>query len=380
MKSIWSWVSLFLFSIFIGALSAQAAAPLEVQAYNTESAIIDNPVFNDAFMNALTSNSATTATAAAGDKGLEFCKTDKWAKTCLDLLITYRCTQYTFPMPGLGCVAAGSQFVGLLSMKKIDVKITDTDGKVQTYNLPVIFTRELEKLIVDPKVQAYLDGLMPAMMQAEKENISFNLFDYTMSKTGNNAFIATGLIAILFQDTSFVEIQAAYLEQLHAAKKIAASTWKSIQQIRYICDYLSPENMAEINKTGWFQMYPRIGTLNKDLHATLYHFYPMAFTASILSVSNGDRLGFFIPFLFNADYEFQTLDAERWPFNHPRPFEITPANEWSVSDIYNGFLGARFGAGLLKKDSDQVPFRTFAKDLAKNPFGFMQNQFWADFL
>lgn len=374
---IWGWISLFIFSVFMGAIGANAAIPHEVQLYTSERMINESAAFQDAFLNSVNPNSSTTDDPG---KDLEFCKTAKWAKTCLDLLLTYRCNQYSLPLPAVGCTAAASQFVNSLSIQKIDVKVPGDGGTVETYNLPVIFTKELEVLIQEPKVQAYLEGLLPAIRSAEKANVNFNLYEYTLSKTGNKPFIALGLIAVLFQDTSFVQIQAAYLEKLHAEKRIKSDTWKFIQSIRYISEYLDYPNMNEVNKTGWFQMYPRIGTLNKDLNYSLYHFYPMAYTAALLSASNGKRLGFFIPFLFNTDYEFQDLDPEMWPFNHPRPFKITPNLEWKMIDIYSGLVGGMFGAGLLKDADDQPNALKFKQALAKNPFGEMQSWFWSFFL
>ena len=232
MKSIWGWVSLFLFSIFLGAVNAKADQPKEVKRIRNERSLINSPAFNDAMAR---NNRNATSRANEGPvdpKNLEFCKTDKWAKTCLDLLISYRCSQYTFPLPGMGCIDAGSDFVSSLSMKKIDVKVKEDDGSVGTYNLPVIFTNELEKVIANKSVQTYLENLLPLIVKHEKLNLRFNLYEYTLGKFNNNPLIATGLLAVLFSDTSFVQIQAAYLEQMVTAKKVGADATKAIRARR----------------------------------------------------------------------------------------------------------------------------------------------------
>lgn len=128
MKGIWGWVGLFLFSVFMGAISAKAAAPLNSRSHAISSDLLGARAFQEAVDRAHRLDSRDRVAHAENEepdptKKLEFCKTEKWAETCLNLLLTYRCNGYSFPLPAAGCSSAGDAFVKLLSIKKIDVKI-----------------------------------------------------------------------------------------------------------------------------------------------------------------------------------------------------------------------------------------------------------------
>jgi hypothetical protein len=89
------------------------------------------------------------------------------------------------------------------------------------------------------------------------------------------------------------------------------------------------------------------------------------------------RLSSFLPFLFNTEYELQSLDPEMWPLHHPRPEKIDlklDYVQWKFRDMYGGMTGALWGVDRVQKAPGLVPFQTA---FAKNPFRTMQHLFWS---
>ena len=84
------------------------------------------------------------------------------------------------------------------------------------------------------------------------------------------------------------------------------------------------------------------------------------------------EMAFFLPFLFNAQYEFKDLPG--WPFNDPPASALT--SEWRVRDIYAGYLAAMIGVG---KGDQALKSEDFRKALLKSPKEWLRKLFYTRF-
>ncbi|MBC7385971.1 MAG: hypothetical protein H7301_07405 [Cryobacterium sp.] len=307
-----------------------------------------------------------------GDENLLFCHTQKWSKACLLGLLTYRCNQYTFPFTAYGCTFSAADFVNRLGLERIDVVV---DGA--TYSLPVIFTEQLSRMITTPKVQKEISLLLGTLQTAEKNQSKFNLWDYILIQENGDTEKALEWLSVLLQDTSGVQIQIAYLDQVSGPRRYNAATKRAIFLLSELSTFLSAENLAKIKSGPWLTLYPSVAKLDRELTPLIYHFYPMAYLAKKLKQDGyGNRLGAFIPFLFNTEYLLQDLDPESWPFSHPRPEKIDLKDgriQWKMKDMYGGFTAGMFGVDRILNVPGLVPFE---KGYASDPYGKMRHYFW----
>lgn len=308
-----------------------------------------------------------------GDSGLSFCHTEKWSAACLYGLFVYRCTQYAFPLTPYGCTIAASSFVDMLDMKR--VTITTDDGK--TYNLPVIFTTKIVKLIQTSEVQTNIRELLAVLKESANEKKKFDFLKWVQAKNKGNKLKTLEWIAVLLQDTSPAQLQIAYLDLIAKQGKFSEATKAAIDDLSELCFFLSNENLTKENYRSWLTLYPHGKNLDAELTPLIYHFYPMSYLALRLqNAGYGSRLGSLMPFLFNTEYELQSLDPEMWPLRHPRPEKIDLEKDyikWKMRDMYGGMAGALWGVNNLKKAPGLV---TFQKEYAKSPFRTMQYYFW----
>ena len=306
---------------------------------------------------------------------LESCQTsDAKSKLCLMALLTYRCAQYSLlvgPVNKL-CQASVPAFVATLDVTQFETRAEDE----KSYKLPVIFKTRLLKLIQDPLVQDYITKLYVQITEASRERTSFDLFQKTVEIAGNPQK-ATEWLAVLFQDTSWTRWHIRYLESIEAkSPNTPIKTSLAIRHLKHIVVFLDGDNLKSEDYRSWLKLYPesQLPGLNKVMNHSLYHFYPMAYIAQTLKQAGvSDQFSFFMPFLFNTDYDFREIDEKRWPFAHPLPFKITPSLNWAMQDIYAGYAGSRLGIGKLKgsQSYDQLTSR-----LAAAPAGTMRSLFW----
>lgn len=207
-----------------------------------------------------------------------------------------------------------------------------------------------------------------------KHHRPFDLFKYTL-KFAKKRDTAIQWIAILFQDTTFSRVQVQYLEDLAHDGLLDSDELQTKEAMKEIAIMLEPKNLVKENFQTWLKLYPSIegNDLNSYLNSSFYHFYPMALLASHLKQNYlTKKYAFLIPFTLNSDYEFQTLDPDRWPWRHPAPFKLTSNLDWKMRDIYTGLVASLYGANR----EDLTPsFEIFKNRFAANPFRVMQE--WA---
>jgi hypothetical protein len=306
------------------------------------------------------------------DDSLSFCRQQKWARICLNTLLTYRCNQYfnvTSPIETQLCSAAAKTMVDYLDYKTVQVI---EDNKI--YRFKIIFTKELRSLIKKQIVQNYLRSLEIDLREAMIHHEPFDLFEYTL-KFSKNRDLAIRWIAILFQDTTFSRVQVTYLEELASKGQLNQEEWEIKEAMKEIAILLEPKNLVKEKFQSWLKLYPSLeeNDLNSFLNPSFYHFYPMALVASHLKQNQWTkRYAFIIPFTLNSDYEFQTLDPDRWPWRHPAPFQMTSNLGWKMRDIYSGLVGSLYGAS---REELTPSLDSFKKRFSTNPFETMQE--WA---
>jgi hypothetical protein len=329
--------------------------------------------FNLIHSNLLFANLSTEPTPAPlPDDSLSFCRQQKWAKICLNTLLTYRCDQYfypLYPMKAQLCSTAAQVMIDYLDYKTVQVV---EDNKI--FRFKIIFTNKLKSLISDPKVQNYLNSLAADLSVAKKFRKPFDLFQYTLKFAGDRDTSILWL-GILFQDTTFSRVQVKYLEDLAQNGKLNRDELQAKEMMKEIAIMLEPKKLTKEKYQEWLKLYPTIegNNLNSFLNSSFYHFYPMALVATHLNKQIWiNKYASLIPFVLNSDYEFQTLDPDNWPWRHPAPFKITPNLEWKMRDIYTGLIASLYGAN---KEAKAPSFEDFKTRFAANPFKTMRE--WA---
>ncbi len=303
-----------------------------------------------------------------GDNGLSFCHTPKWTSSCLLGLFIYRCGQYTFPLTPYGCTAAAGSFMDLLELKRIDVVL---EGN--TYNLPVIFTQRLERMIQQPAIQNEMQSLRILLDHYGRNRRGFDLHEWFRAMSNGNHEKTLEKLAVLLQDTSPVQIHIHYLRQLAKTKRFSAATLKAIEDLEMVNYYLSYPTLEETQWKSWLKLYPQTKNIEADTTPLVYHFYPMAFLTYKLR-GHGERLATFLPFLFNTEYLLQDLDPQSWPLHHPDPFKVnTDALRWKMKDMYGGLAGSLWGIRRIEKTPGLAAFQ---KSFSSNPYGTMRTLFW----
>lgn len=308
-----------------------------------------------------------------GKDPLEFCHSAKWSKTCLFGLLSYRCLQYSFPLGAAPhCSNAAAAFTDLLQLKRIDVTV---EGAV--YNLPLIFTKRLERLIQNPKTHADLRELQASLETAFKTKVPFDLWSWALRVNHGNSENTLEWLATLLQDTSLVQIQIVYLEQISDVRKFSSATKKAITVLGEISYFLAYENLEQRDWKTWLRLYPN-NRIEADTTPLIYHLYPMAYTALLMKkMGFGDRLSSFIPFLFNTEYILQSLDPESWPLKHPRASSVDlklPDVQWKMRDMYGGLAGGLLGVGKVSRIPGLQKFQTM---YAKNPYAATRALYWS---
>jgi hypothetical protein len=321
---------------------------------------------SEQFLNAFVSEPAEVE----GGPDLDFCHTEKWSAACLTGLLIYRCDQYTIPFAPLGCALASLAFMDNLQLKRIDVVIEN-----ETYNLPVIFTEHLERLIQDPKTQAMIGRLRAELVSAASNQTPFDLWKWMLAAQNGNREKAIENLAVLLQDTSGVVLHIEYLKSISKDRGYKPATLRAINDLDEVNYQLNYQVLKANNYKKWLKLYPDTKNIESEMTPLVYHFYPMAFLAQRLKKArHGDRLSAFLPFLFNTEYLSQTLDPEMWPLKHPRPFKIdNDWKRWNMRDNYDGLAGSLFGIG---KSNNLKGLDAYQNAYSKNPYGTMRRYFW----
>ena len=318
----------------------------------------------------------------------KLCQDSLSSETCLSFLLTEKCKLYGASSFGQSrtyqCMTAANTFLEMFDMGTIDIKITDTE--VKTYY--IAFSKDLQALLKDFEVQWYLHDLAADLKSAyENEGKVFSLWDYTL-KRAKTSEKALHWIAVLFQDTSRLDDyteefqRAPFLSYLFSKNKSLISAQRDqLDQITTILDYVATGKADQIH------LYP--SGLDKNLSGGFYHFYTIAWAARLMANDGvSEEMAYFIPMLFNSIYEFREYTYSGWPIKDPkRPYivhtdmldpsikeEVSP--EWSIRDLYTGYVGALWGANHLKNAQN---YQGFKAKINEDTASWIHDQFRIDF-
>jgi len=309
---------------------------------------------------------------------LEFCFDQQWAPTCLQVLMVYRCNQYGFPIPysAYECRMAVPPAVRTLDIFQYNTVIEREGEPSQIFKTKLIFKTRLDQLIREPETQRFLKNIGVALERALDTRKGLDLFEMTLKEADGDRFRALEWLGVLFQDTTFSMLPVKYLEEQYKKGKISDREMEAVDDLKRALLVLKPNELGRSDYKTWLSLYPNGSktNLSDELNPTIYHYYPMAYWSALLKKKRiSSRMSFFLPFLFNADYEFQTMGKDRWPFKHPLPFELDPRGTHQTKDIYAGLAGALFGIEQIQALSS---VSEFSKKFSEDPFSEMQSWYW----
>jgi hypothetical protein len=233
-------------------------------------------------------------------------------------------------------------------------------------------------MIQDPGMQTWIDRLVTELTENVQAGRPFNLYQWTLDHSHQNQITATERLSILFQDTlKMIHLRAA-IDEFKAKNLMTAPVVQMLNQLILLHRFLEP---SEVKNQGVdIQLYPNTD-IEKELRTNFYHFYPMAYAAMNLKARKvSKQFAFFIPFLFNAEYEMKDMDTKTYPFKHPRPFNWKD-KVTSLQDLSGGYLGALWGLDSTLNISSKH-FKTneaLSSQFAAKPFAFMQTQYYKFF-
>jgi hypothetical protein len=253
----------------------------------------------------------------------------------------------------------------------LDYKTVEIINDNKIYKFKIIFTTKLKELINTPIVQTYLSELAIDLKEAMDNHSKFDLYQYTLKYAKTRDKVITWL-GVLFQDTTFSRVQVQYLDELSRAGKLSKKESDIKDLMEEIAIMLEPKKLRAEEYKTWLRLYPdfEVNDINEISNPSFYHFYPVALWAIHLRVMDwANDYAQVVPFVLNADYEFQSLDPDRWPWRHPDTFKITSKTTYKMRDIYTGLAASVFGA---KKDSLLPAFSGFTQKFSVNPYKYMK--------
>lgn len=305
----------------------------------------------------------------------------------LGAVLSLRCSQLLQEdaQAKLACLSSVNPFISALDFQGGLQKINGGGGERREVMVVVSFKTEFEAMMTDPEALAYLKELRDRLtMIKEFDTKTLDLWPFSLNHFKGDKGRALAHIAVLFQDLH----ARTQLKHAHLASKRNAAMETGVD--------LLDETLSLFIKmipSGRLKTY---ATPEGEDREALYHFYVPAYIAYKMERNApGDRGNRILPMVFNAEYEFQSIiraqnpvldaEAKKDPvFNakvdgvlrsvvHVKkelvgeiaPFERS-GREKTLQDIYNGYIGALFGAG---GESAIEPYATFADRIAKDPKG-----------
>ncbi len=224
---------------------------------------------------------------------------------------------------------------------------------------PVAFSKTLHELLEKPSTLQTLSNLKVMIDQASLYSQSSDKIDLMSALTDkvSNPPNALQLLAVLFQDVSPLRSHLAGLSQ----DKMTQNSQIAQLNIQILNELITKFTSAEPGITC-------IPITQKELPKTcinMYHFFVPAYLAQQLraqGISAG--LAAFFPFLFNYFYEVASNTSPALTLVW-EPRRMT--NEWSIFDMYLGYIGASRGAGLALEGQNLLDFKTFKSLFLESP-------------
>lgn len=290
----------------------------------------------------------------------------------------------------LSCLSSVNSFLNALNFYSGTVVDKETKAKAPAkveIGILVSFQSEIDAMATDPKALEWVVAMTAGLQGVvQSDSQTFNLWDASLLHFDLDAHKALRHIAVLLQDAE-AKSQIEYLAQTIDRTKHDLTFCTKLEALI--------DTLAAGIKTGRVILYPVKEAQAKASH---YHFYVPAYIAwKMQKNAPGDRGSFYLPFVFNAEYELQLLRksqdtrreaiikqqfgsekvggifnsivrTQREFVNHVESFNAE-ANVSALSDIYHGYLGAMFG---LQNKQTPIPFSEFSARMSENPMEFMK--------
>ncbi len=295
-----------------------------------------------------------------------FCRKDLLRNTCLRTFLQLKCSYYSGKSFAIrrdfACEKTVEHFVKILDLGETPKETGEKFGE------EVAFKTDLTSLVRDPKTKFYLSKLRDLLEKSQANLEPFRLWDETLKLSESDRNLALKRIAVLFQD----------------AATNPDGTESSSSHIRYLKNHLIYKTHSDVidllDEVGsYFSVYalglmPQIKVypagFDPYLNPTFYHFYIILYLSEKLRLKgNSLEMSFFVPFLFNTQYEFRGLPG--WPLRDPEGNYA--GTDWKSKEIYAGYLASFFGSKVGKKPID---YETFKKSLQSSPYYLIRSLFF----
>lgn len=297
-----------------------------------------------------------------------FCRQDLTRKNCLQSFLQFKCSTYSGFRFALRRDWACEEAVALF-VRQLDVGSAPLSSGAN-FSEEVIYKKELVALIREPKTETYLEALRNQLESAVQSGQTFRLWDQTLNLSSDRD-TALKRLAIFFQDASSdpsdSESSSAHIRYLKQ-QPVAKTHLKVIELLDEVGTYFSPQALARFPQ---LKVYP--AGYENVLNPTFYHFYVIIYASEKLLKSGQSReMSFFIPFLFNSQYEFKGMSG--WPLLDPPGSEAE--NKWKSRELYSGYLASLSGVGEAQ---GAMSLAQFTKKLAASPYELLRSQFFIEF-
>ena len=277
----------------------------------------------------------------------------------LGTLINNRCNRYMGYWDRTPCKNAVKKMIQLLDYDMVvDEKPTTSNKNTQWTPgsfVFVAFKKNFIALLNTPKTQIYLKDLNEQLYSYLVGNITeLNIWDLTL-KHFKSPYMASMVMATLFQDTSTKKLHLAFLERsqirgsaLYIDNKEMVS--RVIDTINLILD-LSESNYRKL-------FYPK--EIYEYLNRNIYHFYvPLFLSMSLAREGVQVQYAYSAALMLTLTYEFIT-SANDYRYLYEDPETITSLGK--IRDIFGGYSGSNIGVrGMNFNKSFLIIKESFAR-------------------
>ncbi len=258
----------------------------------------------------------------------------------LGTLINNRCNRYMGYWDRTPCKSAVKKMIQLLDYDMVvdERRITSNKNSKWTPGsfVFVAFKKNFITLLNTSKTQVYLRDLNEQLYLYLTGEISeLNIWDLTL-KHFKSTYMASMVMATLFQDTSAKKLHLAYLERAqvrgnalyHDNKEMVS---RVIDTINLILD-ISESNYRKL-------FYPP--EIYEHLNRNIYHFYvPLFLSMSLAKERVPVQYAYSAALMLTLTYEFIT-SANDYRYLYEDPQTITSVGK--LRDIFGGYSGSNIG-------------------------------------
>lgn len=258
----------------------------------------------------------------------------------LGTLINNRCNRYMSYWDRTPCKSAVKKMIQLLDYDMVVDEKPRSSNKGTEWTpgsfVFVAFKKNFITLLNTPKTQVYLRDLNEQLYSyLVGTTTELNVWDITL-KHFKTPYMASMVMATLFQDTSTKKLHLAYLERGQIRGNTHFQDNKEmvsrvIDTINLILD-LSESNYRKL-------FYPR--EIYQHLNRNIYHFYvPLFLSMSMAKDGIPEQYAYSAALMLTLTYEFIT-SASDYRYLYEDPETITSIGK--LRDIFGGYSGSNIG-------------------------------------